>query len=643
MTTLLNERYRLTVPLDAGERTTVWRARDEVLHRDVTVRALDERDLPGALAAARLRHPAVAAVHDVFTVDGRSWLVAELPESRTLGRLVAERGPLPAGQVAALGADLLEALVAGHTLGALHGAVQPDHVLEPSSGRWVLTGFGTGDADPAFTAPECRAANAVPVPASDLWSLAATLLTATGAPLPPPAPGRPVHGKVASGRPALERDVPDRPDTGQTSAHQTAAERHDGPDTTRTTPDLKAAARDTPEQPETGQDAAGGSVPGQAAGGGLTSRADGTGVPAPGGLSGRTAGVGTPEDRAPTVRVRPGTGGQDRRGGGDRPAGTLRLDRPGAGAETEDAAARLRRLLHELLAEDPARRPDAWTAQRTMRDIATAGRADRVTGKTTVELRLGRRPALQARPWALAAVAACLAVVVAGTSAGVTAAFGPDRTAAVAASTAGPSSGGGRGGTPSPAATGRTPPPANLPATPVVPPGADSGTGEVTTQPDICRLLTDEQLAQLVPDRDKPFAFEQRSCDWKSDLSDIPGRLVYGLKVDVERSGDPAEARRTFGYARDSAYRMVHATTDGSIVYREPQKLEGLGNEAFTADLTHVASTNSEPSFRASVHFRFSNAVVTVEYGRDVEEDQRMRELAVQAARWVGEALAREY
>ncbi|TDD01198.1 hypothetical protein E1292_26700 [Nonomuraea deserti] len=418
-------------------------------------------------------------------------------------------------------------------------------------------------------------------------------------------PGQPASNQAPD---RTEPKTPDRPATNQTTPEQTAAERN------------------MPGRPGTGQGVAGRA----AAGGGVPGRADGTGAP---------------EDRAPTIRVRPGPGGQERRGAGDRPAGTLRLDHPGGGAETEDPAARLRRLLHALLAEDPARRPDAWTAQRTMRDIAAAermGRADRATGKTTVELRLGRRPALRARPWALAAVAACLAVVVAGTSAGVAAAFVPDRTATVASSTAGPPSGGGRGGTPSPAGTTRTPPPANLPATPVVPAGADSGTGDVTTQPDICRLLTDEQLAQLVPDMDEPFPFEQRSCDWSSDVSvDVPDRLTYTLKVGVERSEDVGEARQNFAFARDSAYRMAHATLDGTIVYREPRKLEGLGNEAFAADWTHVAKTNSEPAFTAAVHFRFSNAVVTVEYRRHVEDDQRMRELAVQAARWVGMALAR--
>ena len=198
-------RYRLVAPLGTGGMGTVWRAQDELLHREVAVKEvvlppglpeeeqeqLRERTRREARAAARLASPHAVTVYDVVEEDGKPFLVMELVEAPTLSHVVREQGPLPPAQVARIGLDLLSALESAHEVGIVHRDVKPSNVLVCPDGRVVLSDFGiarsTGDASltstglvlgsPAYIAPE-RARGEVPGPASDLWSLGATLYTA---------------------------------------------------------------------------------------------------------------------------------------------------------------------------------------------------------------------------------------------------------------------------------------------------------------------------------------------------------------------------------------------------------------------------------------------------------------------------------
>jgi tRNA A-37 threonylcarbamoyl transferase component Bud32 len=184
---------------------TVWRARDQVLARDVAVKEvrlpdlmpardraiLRERTLREARVSAKLSHPCVVTVHDVIEADGIPWIVMELVTARSLERVLAEDGPLPARRVAEAGMLLLGALASAHAAGVVHRDVKPGNVLLTRDGRAVLTDFGIAavDGDPALTqtgmvvgtpgfcAPE-RIRGAPASPASDLWSLGATLYAA---------------------------------------------------------------------------------------------------------------------------------------------------------------------------------------------------------------------------------------------------------------------------------------------------------------------------------------------------------------------------------------------------------------------------------------------------------------------------------
>ena len=203
-------RYLLRSTIGRGAMGTVWRARDTVLDRDVAVkevrlrgpvpaglvmteetRILHERTLREARTAARLNHPAVVTVFDVVEADGSPWIVMEMVEARSLDQVLTEDGPLRPHQAADLGVRVLGALACAHAAGILHRDVKPSNVLLGPDSRAVLTDFGIatleGDSGltqagmvmgtPGFTAPE-RIRGDPASPASDLWSLGATLYAA---------------------------------------------------------------------------------------------------------------------------------------------------------------------------------------------------------------------------------------------------------------------------------------------------------------------------------------------------------------------------------------------------------------------------------------------------------------------------------
>ncbi len=184
---------------------TVWLAHDSKLDRPVAIKEvsypeavseaerqlLEQRTMREARSAARLSSPRTTTVHDVVEEAGRPWIVMEYVESRTLGQLVSEHGPLPPADVARIGLDLLDALEAAHTVDVVHRDVKPGNVLLDGSGRAWLTDFGiatsVGDetlsdqgvllGSPSFMAPE-RARGEQAGPFADLWSLGATLYAA---------------------------------------------------------------------------------------------------------------------------------------------------------------------------------------------------------------------------------------------------------------------------------------------------------------------------------------------------------------------------------------------------------------------------------------------------------------------------------
>ncbi len=200
---VIGSRYALTAELGRGAAGVVWRGHDLLLGRGVAVKELrlpldtGEREhvhgrvLREARTAGRLNHPGVVAVHDVVPDGDSAFIVMEVVEAPTLADLVAERGPLPAAEVMSIAVQALSALEAAHAAGVVHRDVKPANLMVHADGRVKLTDFGIAQAvddpshtlrgtvvgSPAYMAPE-RVRGWDATPASDLWSLGATLACA---------------------------------------------------------------------------------------------------------------------------------------------------------------------------------------------------------------------------------------------------------------------------------------------------------------------------------------------------------------------------------------------------------------------------------------------------------------------------------
>lgn len=205
---LLGQRYTTAELLGTGGASSVYRATDENLGRDVAVKVFNpstsddddyRRQHTETLLLATLNHPGLVTLHDAGLHEdesGRttSFLVMEIVDGRDLRKLLkAERlGPL---EVAQLGADLADALAYIHSQGVIHRDVKPANILLYRTGEQdtrlysKLTDFGIarminatmatatgatlGTAN--YLSPE-QAHGSVVDTASDIYSLGLVLL-----------------------------------------------------------------------------------------------------------------------------------------------------------------------------------------------------------------------------------------------------------------------------------------------------------------------------------------------------------------------------------------------------------------------------------------------------------------------------------
>lgn len=158
-------RYRLIDRIATGGMGEVWRARDEVLQREVALKLLKveyadsadfrERFLTEARNAGGLHHPHVVQVHDYGETDEdppRPFIAMELVEGQPLSALLRQEEPMDPRTAIDLIAQAAAALGAAHAAGIVHRDVKPGNLLVTPDGRVKVTDFGIS-----------RAANAVPL------------------------------------------------------------------------------------------------------------------------------------------------------------------------------------------------------------------------------------------------------------------------------------------------------------------------------------------------------------------------------------------------------------------------------------------------------------------------------------------------
>jgi hypothetical protein len=133
------DRYRLMRRLGGGGFGVVWLAHDLKLDRTVAVKRIPAPDADTAkraqregVAAARLQHPAIVALHEAGSDEENVYLVSELVRGATFARLL-EEGALSDRDVVEIGVALCDALAHAHKRGIIHRDVKPLNILVPDA------------------------------------------------------------------------------------------------------------------------------------------------------------------------------------------------------------------------------------------------------------------------------------------------------------------------------------------------------------------------------------------------------------------------------------------------------------------------------------------------------------------------------
>ncbi len=208
--------YELVGEIARGGMGVIHRAKQLSLGRMVAIKLMSagefarpevvQRFRTEAMAAARLQHPNIVAIHEVGEHAGLQYFSMDLVEGPNLAAQLAGQ-PLPARRAAQLLTTLADAVQYAHDRGILHRDLKPSNVLIDSFGEPRITDFGLAkdigvDSDltvtgqvlgtPGYLPPEQADPQRGPVgPPADVYSLGAILyFTLTGR---PPFVGGTVH------------------------------------------------------------------------------------------------------------------------------------------------------------------------------------------------------------------------------------------------------------------------------------------------------------------------------------------------------------------------------------------------------------------------------------------------------------------
>src|SRR6202521_3097651 len=150
--TSLNGRYRLEARVGAGGMSTVYRAFDSTLERQVAVKLMNrevatdsdqlERFRREARAVAQLSHPHIVGVIDAGEDEGRPYIVFEYVEGETLKERIRRQGRLPIPEAVAYAIEIARALGVAHARHIVHRDVKPQNVLIDEEGSAKVTDFG---------------------------------------------------------------------------------------------------------------------------------------------------------------------------------------------------------------------------------------------------------------------------------------------------------------------------------------------------------------------------------------------------------------------------------------------------------------------------------------------------------------------
>src|SRR5712675_894571 len=142
---------RVLAKIGEGGMGVVYRAYDEVLHRDVALKVVkknadldtssSERLLHEARASSSLAHPNICTIHEVGENEGELFIVMELVEGKSLRAMCGDAG-LPPESRLRYGVQIASALARAHDRGIVHRDLKTANIVITADGLVKVLDFG---------------------------------------------------------------------------------------------------------------------------------------------------------------------------------------------------------------------------------------------------------------------------------------------------------------------------------------------------------------------------------------------------------------------------------------------------------------------------------------------------------------------
>ena len=142
---ILAGRWELEELVGTGGMSSVYRARDLALERNVALKLIHERFSDAdehverfrreARMVASLQHQNIVTIIDRGDHDGRQFIVFEFVDGENLKQLVDREGPLPVERALELAIQVARGLAYAHQNGVVHRDVKPQNILLNGHGQ----------------------------------------------------------------------------------------------------------------------------------------------------------------------------------------------------------------------------------------------------------------------------------------------------------------------------------------------------------------------------------------------------------------------------------------------------------------------------------------------------------------------------
>lgn len=199
--------YKLVGKKAQGATATVYEAYDLKTHKRIALKILNQliddntggRDvlafLHEAMMVSKLDHPNIVKIHDADVVNEHAYIAMDYIEGYPMSERLRRKRLLTSAESLRIMHAVLNALVAAHQQGVIHGDIKPANIMYDKRKKlYILTDFGAANngssllgnekrivGTPAYMSPEQLSGNKMDG-RSDLFSLAVTvyhLLTGT--------------------------------------------------------------------------------------------------------------------------------------------------------------------------------------------------------------------------------------------------------------------------------------------------------------------------------------------------------------------------------------------------------------------------------------------------------------------------------